>query len=245
MIVYVDVVFILNVLLDFILLMSVSVILTRNAKLKRIILGSIIGGVSTFVLFISINSFLLFLLKIILGIVMVIVTFGYHNLKYTYNNMFYLLTLSFSISGGLYLLKDYGIYNYLILIIGFIFINILYIKQIKKFKNNYTNYYVVKIYYQNNVYTLNGFLDTGNKLYDNYHHRPIIIVNQKLSYNLEDVLYVPYVSLNNESILKCLKVEKIIINNHTFKNYLIGLSEKRFQIDGINCLLHSEMKGKI
>lgn len=245
MIIYVDMVFLLNIFLDFILLMSVSVILTRNASIKRIILGSIIGGVSTGLLFININSILSLLLKIILGILMCITTFGFRNIKYTWNNLFYLLTTSFSVGGVLYLLMDKGIYNYVILIIGFMIVCCLYVKQIKKFKNNYSDYYNVEIYYKKKVIKLVGYLDTGNKLYDNYKHRPVVLISQKLDYNLEDVLYVPYVSLNDEKILKCLKADKIIVNKHVFKNYLIGLSNKKFKIDGVDCILHSKMKGEL
>ena len=94
-------------------------------------------------------------------------------------------------------------------------------------------------------HVLTGFLDTGNKLYDNYKHRPVIIIDKKINYELDEVIYVPYMSLNNKSILKCLKTDKIIINNHVFKNYLVGLSNKKINIDGINCILHSKMKGMI
>lgn len=225
--------------------MSVNVILTRNTKIKRIIMGSIIGGVSTFLLFISLNGFLSFVFKIIMGIIMVIVSFGYRNLKYTFNNLFYLFTLSFSIGGVMYLLMDKGIYNYLVLIIGFIVVNIMYIKQMKKMKNNYLDYYKVEIVYKNNYFKLTGYLDTGNKLYDPYHHRPVILIDKKFKYNLEDVIYVPYVSLNEEKIIKCLKPDKVIINNKVYLNCLVGLSNQKFKIDGIDCILHSKMKGEL
>lgn len=245
MTIYVDVVFLLNVFLDFILLMGVSVILTRNAKIKRIILGSMIGGVSTFLLFINTSSILSLFFKLLLGLLMIIATFGYHSIKYTFNNLFYLYTLSFSVGGVMYLLMEHGYYNYLVLIIGFSIVLCLYIKQNKNYQNNYANYYSVELYLKNQKYLLTGFLDTGNKLYDNYHHRPVIIVDKKIKYNLEEVIYVPYVSLNNQSILKCLKADKIIINKHVFNNYLIGISNEKFKIDGINCLLHSKMKGEL
>ncbi len=225
--------------------MSISVILTRNAKIKRIILGSLIGGVSTILLFISLNSMISFLVKIIIGVLMVLTTFGFHDIRYTFNNLFYLYTLSFSLGGVMYLLMDRGIYNYFILIIGFILVTFLYVKQIKRFKNNYAEYYHVQIYYQGKILQLTGFLDTGNKLYDNYQHRPIILIDQKIKYHLEDIIYVPYTSLNNTGVLRCLKTDKIIVNHHVFHNYLIGLSNKKIQIDGINCLLHSKMKGEL
>ena len=242
MIIYIDLVFLLNILLDFILLMSVSVILTRNTNVKRIILGSIVGGLSTLLLFININNLII---KIILGILMVLVTFGYHNLKYTLNNLFYLYTLSFSVGGVMYLLMDNLYYNYLILVLGFIIVLVLYIKMIKNYQTSFTNYYKVEIFIKNKKYLLTGYLDTGNKLYDTYKHRPVVIISKKIKYNLEDVIYVPYESLNNNSVLRCLKIDKIIINKHVFTNYLVGLSNNKIKIDGINCILHSKMKGII
>lgn len=245
MIIYIDLVCLLNVFLDFILLMSVSITLTRNTKLKRIILGSLIGGASTLLLFININNVILFLFKIILGIIMTLVTFGYKDIRYTFNNLFYLLTISFSVGGVMYLFLDKKIYNYLFLIIGFLIVCFIYVKQSKKLKNNYNNYYHIDLYLKNKKISLTGYLDTGNKLYDNYKHRPIILTDKKIEYDLEDIIYVPYVSLNSESILKCIKIDKIVINNHIFKNYLLGLSNRKFRIDGVNCLLHSKMKGVI
>lgn len=243
MTVYIDLVMLLNIVLDSILLMGVSVLLGRNVTIKRIIFGSLIGSISTLILFIPITSLELLILKFVLGIIMCIVTFGFINIKYTLNNVFYLYIISFIIGGGLTLIKDYGYYNYFILIIGFIIISILFIKQMKKYQDNYSNYYKVDVYIKGNHYKLNGYLDTGNKLYDQYKNRPVILVSKKINYNIEDIIYVPYVSLNNESLVKCIKSDKIIVNNKVFNNYLIGLSDKKFHIDGVNCILHSKMKG--
>ena len=245
MIIYVDVIFILNIFLDFVLLMSVSVILTRHVKIKRIIMGSIVGGVSIFILFINISSIISFIFKLFLGILMSIVTFGYKNIKYTFNNLFYLYTLSFSVGGVMYLLMEKGIYNYLVLIIGFIVVLFMFVKQSKSYQDNYSNYHKVEIYIKEKKYSLTGFLDTGNKLYDTYKHRPVIIVNKKINYNFEDIIYVPCITINNESILKCLKTDKVIIDNHVFTNYLVGLSNKNINLDGIDCILHSKMKGEL
>ena len=238
-------VFILNILLDFILLMSVSIILTRNAQLKRIVLGSMIGGVSTLLLFVNINSILLFIFKIILGIIMVIATFSFRNIKYTLNNLFYLLTISFILSGILYLLFDKKNYNYVILTIIFIFVSIVYAKQLKKYRENYSNYFKVQIFYQNNTYNLIGYLDTGNKLYDHFKHRGVILTDCKIKIKDENIIYVPFTSVNTEGIIKCFKPDKLIVNNRKCSNYLVGVSNKKFKIDGINVILHSKMKGII
>lgn len=243
MVIYVDLVFLLNIFLDFILLMSISVILTRNTKIKRILLGSIVGGLSTILLFINVGSIISFILKIILGLLMVLSTFGYQSIKYTLNNLFYLYTLSFSVGGVMYLLMDKGYYNYLVLTLGFIIVLSFYIRMIKHYEVSYHNYYKVKIIINNKDYDVIGYLDTGNKLV--YNHKPVVILDKKIKYNMEDIIYVPYSSLNNNGVLKCLKIDKIIINNHVFNNYLVGLSNKKINIDGINCILHSKMKGMI
>ena len=241
--IYLDMLFLLNIFLDFILLMSVSVILTRNACIKRLILGSMIGGVSTTLLFIEINSISLFILKIILGLMMVIATFSYKSLKYTFNNLFYLLTMSFILSGILYLFMNQGYYNYLIIIIILIIVPTIYYKQSKRFQDNYTYYYKVKIYYQNKVYNLTGYLDTGNKLYDYIKNRPVILTDYKIKIKDENIIYVPFTSVNTEGVIKCFKPDKLVVNNKEISNYLIGLSDKKIKIEGVNIILHSKMKG--
>ena len=245
MTIYIDLLFFLNIGLDFVLLMSVSVILKRNVSLFRIFLGSLLGGVTIFTLFVSISGLWLLLLKLFLGIFMVIITFGYRNITYTFNNFYYLILMSIILGGGLYLIKDTGFYNYYVLITLFILFTIAYVKISTKHKNNYNNYYKVDIYIKGKLYKLNGYLDTGNKLYDNYHNRPIILISYKIDYQDSDLLYVPYAALNNVSILKCIKTDKIVINNHIYKNYLVGLSKNKFMIDGINCILHSSMQENI
>lgn len=241
--IYIDLIFLLNIVLDSILLMSVSVLLGRNVTIKRLISGSIVGGLSTLILLFNITSIELIILKLVLGILMCLTTFGYKNLKYTSNNVFYLYIISFIIGGGLTLIKDYGYYNYIVLIIGFILISYLYTRKMKTYQDSYSHHYKVDIYIKGRKYKLNGYLDTGNKLYDQYKHRPIILVSEKINYSFNDIIYVPYASLNNESIVKCLKADKVIINNKIFENYLVGISDKKIQIDGINCILHSKMKG--
>ena len=242
--IYIDLVFLLNIVLDFILLMSVSLVLKRNVKLKRLLLGSLFGGISIIILFININSFCLLILKIIMGIGMCLITFSFKNIRYTLNNIFYLLIISFIVGGGLTLIKDYY-YSYIILIIFFIIIAYLYYMSMKKYKNSYSNYYKVDLYYKNKLYKLNGYLDTGNNLYDQYKHRPIILIKSNIKYNITDLIYVSYKCLNDSKVLKCLKVDKIIINNHEYHNYLIGLVDSNIEIDGVNCILHSSMKGTL
>ena len=256
---YLDLIFLLNIWFDFLLLISVSILLKRNVKIKRILLGALIGGLTFFVLFINMNNIELFIFKIIISILMIIITFSFKNIKYTLTNLGYFYLTSIILGGGMYLVSDLFSYNnqglvfikngfqinYLILLIISPVIIILYIKNSLKLKNHYSNYHKVDIVYKNKIYHLTGFLDTGNHLKDYYKKRNIILVNLNLPYKLENIIYTPYKTLNNDGILKCLCVDKLYVDSKEFNNYLIGISNDDFKIDGINCILHSSMKGRL
>ena len=258
--IYIDLLFIINILFDFILLLSTSLILRRNARIYRIILGSLVGGLSIFFLFINISTITLFFLKIIIAIFMCIVTFNYKNFNYTLKNIIYLYIVSIVLGGIIYLLniefsyKNNGLVFYhnglsiniiLILIISPI-IMYFYVKEMKLLKNIYSKQYKVIIYFKDNSVILNGFLDSGNNLLDPYKKRPIVIVNyNKIKKYLrnEKELLVPYNTLNNSSIMKCIKVKKIVVNDIEYKNILLGFSYEKIYIDGVDCILNNNMEG--
>lgn len=259
--VYYDLVLILNIVFDFLLLLTTSIVLKRNVKWYRLVLGSLIGGISLIALFIDINSFSLFLLKVLISIVMVVVTFSFKDIKYFFNNLFYLYVCSIVLGGFLYLLnlefsyKHEGLIffhnglsiNFIVLIIFSPIILYIYIRQCKKLKLNYNNYYKVDLWYKNKEYKFNAFLDTGNKLYDPYKRRPIILINtNKIKFKYEDSILVPYKTASGNSILKCLIADKIVIDNNVeVCNVLFGKSDESFEIDGVNMILHSEIIGGI
>ncbi len=135
--------------------------------------------------------------------------------------------------------------NYLVIIVLSIEVMTLYIKENKKIKNTYNNYYKVDIYFKDKEkISLIGFLDTGNNLYDPYKKRPIILVDKK--YQKEDkFILVPYHTINGEGLLKCIKPEKVYIEKIGYKtNLLVAFSSSPSTINGVEVILHKElMKG--
>lgn len=250
--IYLDLLILLNFILDFLLLIGVGIILNRQTNLKKILISSLIGSITIISLFFSISSFGLFLIKLIISIIMVIVTFGYRDITYTLKNLFYLYTVSIILGGFFYfiniefdlLLNTNGIVlNFIILLLFSPIVIYYYIKQIKDIKLNYNNYYNIDLYLKNGkIIELTAFLDTGNKLIDPYKRRPIILINKdKLNndYNIDNYLLVPYDTVNNHGLLKCLVPEKIYIHNVGIRNnFLIGISEEKIKIDGVDCILN-------
>lgn len=245
--VYIDLVFLLNFLIDLNLLFIVNHVLKRHKKKKRIIASALFGNVTLIFLFFPVSSFFLFIIKILLCFFMSVIAFSYKNMKYTITNMIYIYMTSTIFGGALFLLKE-QIKNNFTYILFLLLLIPLIAYEIKKIvaqsKTNYNCYYLIKIEFKNTSIELNSFLDTGNKLIDPYTHKGIILVNKDKIKNLVPIrspIYVPFKSLNHTGLIPCIKPVRIEINGLSFKNYLIGLSDDPFLIDGIDCILNYKL----
>ena len=247
MTVYIDLVSIINFIYDFLILLTVSFTLKRNRKIYYCILSSLIGVLSIFLLFLKINNIVLFLLKILISVIMVIVAFGYKSIKYTISNIIYFYMTSIILAGFLYLIKgnssNFNL-NYIVLLIIGPIILFIYYKSNKKLKNTYSDYYKIKIVFDNIEYNLVSFYDNGNNLKDPISRKSIIIVgNNRLEkiYNIRSPVYVPVITVKGTHLMKCFKPSYIILNDKKIYNYLIGESSIKFS-DGVECLLNKSLK---
>lgn len=240
---YIDLFFIFNVIMDYIIIMSTSILLKRRTSYIRMILSSLIGGISSLVLFTSLNKIVIEIVSIV---IMVLISFGYKGIRYLINNILYMYILSTLLGGIIYLfnikVSNSMFLTYLIIIVISIEIMILYIKENKKMRSIYNNYYKVDIYFKDREkLSLIGFVDTGNNLYDPYKKRPVIIVPNK--YIKEDkYILVPYHTINGNGLLKCIKPDIIFIDGIGYKgNVLIGFSDSFNFGDGVDVILHKDI----
>lgn len=255
--IYLDIVLLINFGFDFLLLLSVSLILRRNTSIYKLLIGSFIGSISILTLFMKINSIQLFFIKLIISILMCISSFKYKNLKYTIKNIIFLYLSSIVLGGALYLLniefsyKNQGIIfyknklsiNFIILIITTPIILYIYIKECKSLKTNYSNYHKVEIKINNETIKCNGFIDTGNKLKDPYKKRPIILMNNNYLEKKDiNKIIVPAHTIMGTKLIECIKINNLKIdNNEIKKEVLLGFINKKIKIDGIDCLLNYEI----
>ena len=199
----------------------------------RILLGALVGSMSILFLFLPLSSLTLFLLKLLVSIFMILVTFGYKNISSFKKNFFYFYILSIMLGGIIYFLditfsyKNTGLIffnnglsiNFIVLLIIGPIILFLYIKEQKEYKKNYTLIHTVEVKIKNKKYTYRAYLDTGNKLEDPYKKRAILLVyDKKLGFNYNDSILVPYQTIDGTGVLKCHKVDSIKIDNIEIKN---------------------------
>lgn len=241
MTIYLDLLFILNVFYDFLILLTVSITLKRNIRLRRIVIGSLFGGLTTFLLLLNISNILLLGFKLLFGIIMILITFKYKNIKYVLENITYLYMISIILAGFLYYLSlEFDNANYLLLVILSPLIFCLYIYEQKKLKIKINYNKKVKIILKNDkVLELDGFIDSGNRLRDPVTKKYIILINKNMLdgiYNIRSPMYVPVKTINKRSLIECITVKEIVIDNKSYNNYLVGLSN--YLKDNCECLLN-------
>ena len=117
----------------------------------------------------------------------------------------------------------------------------LYIKSQREYKREITKLYNVIIIDQDIAYTLTGYMDTGNTLKDPITHYPVILVSNKLRFKSQKYFYVPYQVVNNQSILKCLKVESVLIDNKKC-DCLLGLVDDSILVHGVDVILNEYLR---
>ena len=253
MIIYVDLLFFLNLFFDFHLLLTVNNALKRYMKLRRIFLASFVGALTTFALFLSLDTFWLFVLKIFLGIILCILAFGMKDLRYVIENIFYFYFSSIVLGGFLYFFlftfsetHSFSIHEMKLCYLFFVFLSPLILMQyvlIERRRKRKQHVYPVTICFKNNqILNLVAFLDTGNHLEDAITKKKIVLVSEKeipKTWTFHPY-YVPYHSLNHHGILSCIRISYLEIEGKRSSNYLVGISKDLLLEDGISCILNEK-----
>lgn len=240
--IYTESIFLLNFLLDYMILYGTKRILKISCGKKRLLLGAITGSLTTIFLFIKVSNITLLILKIGISILMIITSFGVKNIK---QNLLYFYMISISIGGAIYLLniKTSFYINCLILVVLTPMIIRFMKKRIMEYHLNNKEKYKVNITLKKKTYQLDGYIDTGNHLKSPISKKSVILVNLEIPE--EKVIYIPFKALNTEGVIPCMKPEKVVINEKEIKNYLIGFSKDKINLAGCNCILPNQIREEL
>lgn len=232
---YIEEVMVLNFVIDYIILYILTLILKNNVSNKKIILCSFVGELSLFLLFISINYYILLFFKFALGLLIIYIYDGYKDRKSFFNNLVWFYSLSFFLGGFLYYIK-LNVYNYKYYLFLVPIVLNVYRYFIKDLISNISLRYKVNIYLNNgDILCLNGYMDTGNTLVEPYNNKNVIIINK--DFVTEDYFLVPYETIGGSSLIKCFKPKKVFIDGFgEIEDVVIGVVNRKFS--GYECLLN-------
>ena len=207
MTIYLDVVLIENLCMNYIILFATGYILKIEIKHIRLIISALLGGIYSVAAYLQIlEIYSNILLKIILSIVMVYIAYNSKNIKQIIKQLlfFYLITFVF---GGcafalLYFIKPeqilmrngvyIGTYPLKIVILGGIVgftLTVIAFKYAKMKINKKNMFCELEIYFENKKINTLALIDTGNMLKDPITSMPVIVVEKSILKNvLPDII---------------------------------------------------------
>ncbi len=263
--VYIEYVILDNLIIDFILLKLSTATIRVKSSFFRIFISSLIGVVFAVIMpLLNLKTAYNFIVKILLGAILARTSISYFSLKKFALNYLFFMLYTFLMGGiiiaifffagvnyevyfslnynsfmpiGISILIVYSCYLLFTKLIRVILTN----KDISTFKRKCV------MVINGKRYSVTGFIDSGNHLYENASGLPIIIASKKLSKKLSQQKLkfsgsINYSTISGNGSVNLYIVDKLIIYNgeniNTIKNVIIGLSSQEFYANEYDLLLH-------
>lgn len=197
--VYIDLVFGVNLIMDYLLLAMMQKLVKKNSKKGRKLLGAILGGLGAcFSIMIPIfrSGILMVLFGVLLAVCMLKITFYYENIRILARDVCIYYAITFLVGGILNYLYYYtsaGYYitefmrivplktlNFCYLVCFFAIAGgfIYFVKRILlQMKTNRELFYNVELVFGEKKITCKGMLDTGNHLREPLSKKPVVVAD--------------------------------------------------------------------
>ncbi len=215
MTIYLDVVLIENLIMNYIILYATGIILKNKIKHIRLILASLLGAIYSVIAYIPIlKIYSNFILKIILSIIIIYIAYNPQNVKQLWKQILIFYMTSFVFGGAafalIYIVKPQeifmknglflGTYPLKTILLGSIvafFIIITSFKIVKTKISKKDMFCKVKVKINNEILDTQVMIDTGNLLKEPITNTPVIVLEHTLLFEC-----IPKEILNNlENIL--------------------------------------------
>lgn len=246
MTVYVDVLVVINTLVNYFMLLGVKVITRAETRRIRLILGALIGGISSLSVFLNI-SVIVTVLKFLTAALMVLISFPFISAKVFFKKCIWLFIISAVFSGvclGAYLIFDTDLMIYsngtvyfdiditfltVCTVISYVVITLILRFTDKKMPEK--QYYPITLVSGEESVTLRGFLDTGNNLKEPFSFAPVIVTNEKIyrkmrlasPENKERI--IPVSTVSGDGIMTAFKLDSAVFLEKEIHNIYLGCGD--------------------
>ena len=201
MTIYIDIVLIENLIMNFIILLATGIVLKEKIKTVRLLLASLLGAIYSVVSYMSIlEIYSNIILKIILSIVIVYVAFNPQTMKKMWKDILIFYLTSFVFGGAafalIYIVKPQdilmknglflGTYPLKTIVLGAIVAFIIIITAFTIVRTKITKkdmFCKVEIQINGKKIETTAMLDTGNLLKEPITNTPVIVVEHTLLYD--------------------------------------------------------------
>lgn len=268
MTIYIDVVFIENLIMNYIILFATSIIIKIKVKHIRLILASILGAIYSIIAYMSIlEMYSSVILKIILSVIIVYIAYNPQNVKNMWKYLVIFYMTSFVFGGAafalIYIVKPQdilmknglflGTYPLKTIILGTIVAFVVIVTSFKLVKSKISKkdmFCTIKININKVEIETKAMIDTGNLLKEPISNTPVIVVEHTLLYdcmpkeilnNLENILGGDFENISEEVKNKYISKLKVIPFSSLGKQngMLIGIKPEEVTV------INDENKNKI
>lgn len=224
-VIYIDVLIIVNLFVNYFILLTTSKFLNLKLKLSRLILGEILGAIYSLYIFIpEPNLFISILIKLFMSIIMVAVSFEFRTIQQFLKIIVCFYAVNFAFSGTMFTLwcflkpngmiinNDIVYFNIspltliILTVVSYIIIEI--INRVIEKKQLKSSEYEIGIKFKDKYIVLNAKIDTGNLLKEPFSNLPVIVV-KKSEINLLIPEFNIFESIENQNEIKKLKIRMI------------------------------------
>ena len=237
MTIYIDVVFIENLIMNYIILFATSIIIKVKVKHIRLILASSLGAIYSIIAYMSIlEMYSSVILKIILSVIIVYIAYNPQNVKSMWKYLVIFYMKSFVFGGAafalIYIVKPQdilmknglflGTYPLKTIILGTIVAFVVIVTSFKLVKSKISKkdmFCTIKININKVEIETKAMIDTGNLLKEPISNTPVIVVEHTLLYdcmpkeilnNLENILGGDFENISEEVKNKYISKLKVI-----------------------------------
>ncbi len=259
MTIYVDVVLMENLIMNYIILLATGLILKVKIKHIRLILGGLLGAIYTIVAYTGfLKIYSSFILKIILSVIIVYIAYNPQSVKKMCKELLFFYLTSFVFGGAafalIYIVKPQdilmknglflGTYPLKTVMLAAIVAFVVIIAAFKIIKSKMTKkdmIYKIEVKLNNKIIQTEALIDTGNMLKEPITNTPVVVIERSLLYDvmpkeilnhLEDIIGGDFEKIPEETKNKYVSKLKLIPFSSLGKQngMLIGIKPEYLKI---------------
>ena len=245
------------------MLLAVKTISRMDTTRFRILLGSIVGGLSSLLLFLDDLGVIMTLLKVLSAVMMSMITFGIKPIKKLIKVTFWLFVICFMFGGIMFAIYmfteiDIMLYNngivyfdiditFLVICSVIAYIVITLISKLTDKKAPKSKEYYIKIQTDKKTISCQGLMDTGNNLREPFSNYPVIMMDSTMFSDLFDendkMRLVPVTTVSGETLLKAYRPKLVEIGN--YKTEKVYIAESLASLDEYKVILNINLEGEM
>lgn len=270
--VYIDVLIILNILVNYFMLAAVKRISRSHTSRVRLALGALSGGVASLLIFIENLGIIMTVLKIAASLLMILISFGFGSLKQFFKRVLWLFIISFIFGGLIFAIYmcfdlDAMIYTngivyfdidmtFLVVCSAAAYAVITLISKLLDKKAPKSKEYYITVERNGKSVSCTAFMDTGNNLREPFSGYPVIMACSSVFRELmggdipieklngsEKIRLIPISTVSGNTIIKAFRPDRIKIDG--FETDKVYIGESLTPLDDYKIILNINLEREL